>query len=182
MGEIGEDPIRRREPPDGTDPGRPGKRWAGAWAAFPIAAAAGIGALSLGPLGVGSVLAMGVLGGLGLVLGGVTAAGLLDVLPEGKTRLGRGLRWLWEGDARARLEEAREASRVELLPPDEEAGTLSPEARCKFCGSPFEGEPVVRCLACDTPHHEDCWNQGGRCSIYGCGETRARRVETEEDR
>lgn len=43
---------------------------------------------------------------------------------------------------------------------------------CQVCGEEIEIEMVV-CRRCKTPHHRDCWHYFGRCSTYGCGETRA---------
>ena len=40
---------------------------------------------------------------------------------------------------------------------------------CKVCGSLIDGGPVVVCSSCRTPHHRDCWEYVGACSIYGCG-------------
>jgi hypothetical protein len=38
---------------------------------------------------------------------------------------------------------------------------------CKVCGEPLEA-PTVVCATCRTPHHRDCWEFVGSCSIYGC--------------
>jgi hypothetical protein len=38
---------------------------------------------------------------------------------------------------------------------------------CKVCGDPIV-EEAVRCDTCLTPHHRDCWEFVGSCSIYGC--------------
>lgn len=38
---------------------------------------------------------------------------------------------------------------------------------CKVCGEPIAA-PVVLCASCRTPHHRDCWEFVGSCSIYGC--------------
>jgi hypothetical protein len=38
---------------------------------------------------------------------------------------------------------------------------------CKVCGEPIDA-PCVVCETCDTPHHRDCWEFVGSCSIYGC--------------
>lgn len=38
---------------------------------------------------------------------------------------------------------------------------------CKVCGDLITG-PAVRCATCKTPHHRDCWEFVGACSIYGC--------------
>ncbi|RUL89045.1 RING finger protein [Tautonia sociabilis] len=40
---------------------------------------------------------------------------------------------------------------------------------CKVCNEPIlPGEDRVSCSSCRTPHHRDCWNFVGTCSIYGC--------------
>jgi hypothetical protein len=38
---------------------------------------------------------------------------------------------------------------------------------CKVCGEPII-EPGVLCGTCQTPHHRDCWEFVGACSVYGC--------------
>jgi Prokaryotic RING finger family 1 len=38
---------------------------------------------------------------------------------------------------------------------------------CKVCGDPIDGSAVL-CTTCGTPHHRDCWEFIGSCSIYGC--------------
>lgn len=38
---------------------------------------------------------------------------------------------------------------------------------CQVCGMPMK-EGVVRCELCRTPHHEECWQYAGRCSMFGC--------------
>ena len=38
---------------------------------------------------------------------------------------------------------------------------------CKVCGDPIL-HPGVLCAVCRTPHHGDCWEFVGSCSIYGC--------------
>ena len=45
----------------------------------------------------------------------------------------------------------------------EEAGPPT----CKVCGDPIL-IPGVICVICRTPHHRDCWEFVGACSIYGC--------------
>ncbi len=39
---------------------------------------------------------------------------------------------------------------------------------CKVCGEAIAGGAVIVCAACNTPHHRDCWEYVGACSIYGC--------------
>ncbi len=38
---------------------------------------------------------------------------------------------------------------------------------CKVCGEAIV-TPGVVCATCRTPHHRDCWEFVGTCSIYGC--------------
>ena len=40
---------------------------------------------------------------------------------------------------------------------------------CKVCLESIEGGPIVVCSSCRTPHHRECWEYVGSCSIYGCG-------------
>jgi hypothetical protein len=39
---------------------------------------------------------------------------------------------------------------------------------CKVCGEPISNGEVIVCASCSTPHHRDCWEYIGACSIYGC--------------
>lgn len=39
---------------------------------------------------------------------------------------------------------------------------------CKVCGDPIADVPWVICTTCLTPHHRDCWEFIGACSIFGC--------------
>jgi Prokaryotic RING finger family 1 len=41
---------------------------------------------------------------------------------------------------------------------------------CKVCGDPIAGpgSPKVYCSTCRTPHHRDCWDFIGACSVFGC--------------
>ncbi|MEN6641781.1 MAG: ankyrin repeat domain-containing protein [Armatimonadia bacterium] len=41
---------------------------------------------------------------------------------------------------------------------------------CPYCHIMIKtASRYVKCAACNTPHHEDCWTANGGCSIYGCG-------------
>lgn len=44
------------------------------------------------------------------------------------------------------------------------------DAVCGICGELIESDAVT-CRRCKTPHHRDCWEYFGACSIYACGET-----------
>jgi hypothetical protein len=39
---------------------------------------------------------------------------------------------------------------------------------CKVCGEAIESTEILVCASCYTPHHQDCWQYVGACSIYGC--------------
>jgi hypothetical protein len=54
---------------------------------------------------------------------------------------------------------------------DESAAQPIETAMCQICGESIDSD-MVFCRRCKTPHHQDCWNYFGRCSTYGCGETR----------
>src|SRR5947209_20382845 len=44
------------------------------------------------------------------------------------------------------------------------------EPVCPYCRMPFEetGPAKVFCTACGTPHHEDCYQENGGCTVFGC--------------
>jgi TM2 domain-containing membrane protein YozV len=44
------------------------------------------------------------------------------------------------------------------------------EPVCPYCRMPFEetGPARVFCTACGTPHHEDCYQENGGCTVFGC--------------
>jgi hypothetical protein len=40
---------------------------------------------------------------------------------------------------------------------------------CPYCRFPIKaGEPVQICPSCGEPHHLDCWQENGGCTVYGC--------------
>lgn len=39
---------------------------------------------------------------------------------------------------------------------------------CLVCGEAIIGSEVM-CQYCRTPHHRECWNYVGGCSLFGCG-------------
>ena len=51
--------------------------------------------------------------------------------------------------------------------------TLPQHIKCTICGEGFNGRPAVLCRNCGTPHHADCWQYNGGCSIFGCNCRRA---------
>jgi TM2 domain-containing membrane protein YozV len=44
------------------------------------------------------------------------------------------------------------------------------EPICPYCRMAFEesGPAKVFCTACGTPHHEDCYQENGGCTVFGC--------------
>jgi TM2 domain-containing membrane protein YozV len=44
------------------------------------------------------------------------------------------------------------------------------EPVCPYCRMPFDetGPAKVFCTACGTPHHEDCYQENGGCTVFGC--------------
>ena len=43
------------------------------------------------------------------------------------------------------------------------------ENKCPFCHGLFSAsQEVVVCPTCQTPHHKECWDENGGCTIYGC--------------
>jgi hypothetical protein len=41
---------------------------------------------------------------------------------------------------------------------------------CQVCGESIVTD-MVFCRRCKTPHHRECWDYTGLCSVYGCQET-----------
>ncbi|MCL4783694.1 MAG: TM2 domain-containing protein [Bryobacterales bacterium] len=42
---------------------------------------------------------------------------------------------------------------------------------CPYCRTPMEDETaLVVCPACSTPHHRECWEENGGCTVFGCAE------------
>ena len=48
------------------------------------------------------------------------------------------------------------------------APVIAQDTQCRVCGDPLSNQ-VVFCAKCRSPHHQDCWQYIGRCSVYGCG-------------
>jgi hypothetical protein len=46
---------------------------------------------------------------------------------------------------------------------------LSSDNRCAYCKEHLaEVDPVQYCQWCGTPHHKDCFELNGRCTVFGC--------------
>lgn len=100
----------------------------------------------------------------GLSLGGDRLRRMIQVLDELLSLL-----------ARTPVEKDGETVFLELVVATEGCPT------CQFCGYLVE-EDAVRCLSCETVHHEACWRMGGGCTTYACGQTAFRPVETTKAR
>lgn len=67
----------------------------------------------------------------------------------------------------------------------EESAQPLAEVKCRVCGEEIN-DNLVYCRRCKTPHHRECWQYNGACSVFGCGENRfdvprvARRVNGSE--
>ena len=60
---------------------------------------------------------------------------------------------------------------IEFLPTS--APPRISETHCQVCGEGLHGS-IVYCASCQTPHHLDCWQYVGSCSVYACGQKRYR--------
>jgi Uncharacterised protein family UPF0547 len=45
----------------------------------------------------------------------------------------------------------------------------APAICCPYCLHPIQSWPPTQdCPACQTPHHQECWDELGGCAVYGC--------------
>lgn len=71
----------------------------------------------------------------------------------------------------------------EQAPADEAMAIVTAEQKpaepgvCQVCGEVIAGQEV-RCSRCHSPHHLECWNYNGECSIYACGSKQYYEVDT----
>lgn len=45
------------------------------------------------------------------------------------------------------------------------------EVTCQVCGDLIADDELVSCRRCHTPHHRECWDYYGSCTVYGCQES-----------
>jgi TM2 domain-containing membrane protein YozV len=47
---------------------------------------------------------------------------------------------------------------------------MTDPAVCPYCRMPFDesGPARIFCTACGMPHHEDCYQENGGCTVFGC--------------
>ena len=53
---------------------------------------------------------------------------------------------------------------------EQQSAQILDEVVCKVCGEEIL-EDLVFCRRCKTPHHRECWQYTGACSVFACGET-----------
>jgi TM2 domain-containing membrane protein YozV len=41
-------------------------------------------------------------------------------------------------------------------------------AICPYCRTPVDQNEAILCPGCATPHHADCFEENGGCTIFGC--------------
>ncbi len=47
---------------------------------------------------------------------------------------------------------------------------LTHMVRCPYCASDLAAPEALVCRSCETPHHQECWDDAGGCTTYACGE------------
>ncbi len=47
---------------------------------------------------------------------------------------------------------------------------MSGDVVCPYCRMAFDeaGPAKIYCTACGVPHHEDCYQENGGCTVFGC--------------
>ena len=63
---------------------------------------------------------------------------------------------------------AKLAEGVEVIDNGPVAAAEAGPPLCKVCGQSIEDAPRMTCTKCKAPHHQDCWEFIGGCSIFGC--------------
>src|SRR5271156_4359960 len=56
---------------------------------------------------------------------------------------------------------------------------MSAAAVCPYCRGPIEADAEQQkvCEGCGTPHHADCYEENGGCTIFGCSAAPAEEPE-----
>jgi hypothetical protein len=62
---------------------------------------------------------------------------------------------------------------------EQQSAQVLEQAVCRVCGEEIR-EGLVFCRRCKTPHHRECWQYVGRCSVFACGETQFREPQVAE--
>jgi hypothetical protein len=59
--------------------------------------------------------------------------------------------------------------------------SIATSSVCPICQTGIAAhEAAVNCPTCQTPHHQECWNEIGGCAIYGCESAHASGKPDEE--
>jgi len=65
--------------------------------------------------------------------------------------------------------EPMEEPAIAVKPDDlEPEVTEEEEPVCPYCGEALDDRPARTCRHCKTPHHQECWQTNGGCTILGC--------------
>jgi hypothetical protein len=60
--------------------------------------------------------------------------------------------------------------------------SIATGAVCPICQTAIEStEAATNCPTCQTPHHQECWNEIGGCAIYGCESAHASSKPNEQE-
>jgi hypothetical protein len=62
---------------------------------------------------------------------------------------------------------------------EQQSAQVLEQTVCRVCGEEIR-EGLVFCRRCKTPHHRECWQYIGRCSVFACGETLFREPQVAE--
>lgn len=68
------------------------------------------------------------------------------------------------------LERVRDAVETRSAVQYYDAPPAATKPNCPVCAMAIADRPVL-CRRCRTPHHPDCWDYAGGCSMFACGET-----------
>jgi hypothetical protein len=53
---------------------------------------------------------------------------------------------------------------------EEQSAQILDSVVCRVCGEEIQDD-LVFCRRCKTPHHRECWQYNGVCSVFACGES-----------
>lgn len=70
-----------------------------------------------------------------------------------------------------KIQKAPALSSIEDPEPMATPNTSPIKICCRFCKGPFSRQEAVFCASCLAPHHVDCHQRHGQCSVLECGET-----------
>lgn len=108
-----------------------------------------------------------------------SARNLMDALQDylRAVQTGRGLGLDWK-DLEASLQMMKAQEQKGPMPSAPEilkrlqffsrARAGSGTAVCPYCREELQEADVACCVVCGTAYHQECWNESGRCSVYGC--------------